>query len=84
MSHKVISCSKEIMVLRNFYRKYNRFFVYFFSKFLNHHHQPKVLLNRNKTCYVVLIVTLNSSYVTLVLAQSSSVIFLLNVGQLSL
>ena len=34
LSDKVIYCSKEIMVLRNFYRKC-------------HHHQPKVPLNRS-------------------------------------
>ena len=37
-----------------------KFFVCFFRKFLDHHHQTKVSLNRKLT-YVVLIVTLNSS-----------------------
>ena len=63
---KLISCSKEITVLRSFYRKYYKILVYFFGKFLDHHHQPKVPLNRKLT-YVVLIVTLNSLHVNTLL-----------------
>ena len=48
-----------------------KFFVCFFRKFLDHHDQPKVPLNRKLT-YVVLIVTLNSSHVNTLLYQRSS------------